>query len=106
MSIVEDKSKKVTCKFCRDLGIKGGCPKCGKQLDKIVVTPMHETGGIVTDEVTLATIPEYYRGRVWDKNELIKAHKDLDGKNQFNTYVSQLDKIQKLFMAAAWTSTR
>lgn len=98
MSEVEDKVKKIKCKFCRDVGKKGGCPKCGKQMDKIVVTSMQAADGIVTDEVTLANIPDYYRGRVWDKNELIQAHKELDGKNQFNTYVAQLDKIQKMFM--------
>jgi len=93
-----EKNVKIKCKFCRDKGIKGGCPKCQKALDKIVITQMQESDGIVTDEVTLANIPEFYRGRVWDKNELIQAHKELDGKNQFNTFVSQLSKVHSMFM--------
>lgn len=94
---VADKAKKIECKFCRDKGKQGGCPKCGKHLEKIVETVMQKSDGIVTDEITLANIPEYYRGRVWDKNELIQSHKELDGKNQFSTFCTQLEKIQKIF---------
>ena len=90
--------KKVSCKYCRDKGIAGGCPKCGKVLDKLPVTVMQETSGIVTDEVTLANIPQYYRGRIWDKNELIANHKDIDGKAKFNNYIAQLDKLHKMFI--------
>lgn len=89
---------KIKCKYCRDKGIKGGCPKCNKVLDKIVVTTMQDVSGIVSDDVVVANIPTFYRGRVWDKNEIIQAHKDLDGKNQFNSFVSQLDKVHKMFM--------
>lgn len=95
---VEDKIKKIKCKYCRDVGIKGGCPRCGKHIENIIETVVHGHNGIVTDDTVLATIPEYYRNRVWDKNELIQAHKDLDGKNQFMNFVTQLERIQTIFM--------
>lgn len=98
MSEVENKVKKIKCKFCRDIGKDGGCPKCGKAMNKIAETVMQTSGGIVTDDIVLANIPEFYRGRVWDKNELVQAHKELDGKNQFMSYVSQLDKVHAMFM--------
>ena len=94
----DSNSAKIKCKYCRDKGIKGGCPKCGKALDKIVVTNLQDTSGIVSDDVVVANIPAFYRGRVWDKNEVIQSHKDLDGKNQFNNFISQLDKVHRMFM--------
>lgn len=98
MAKVEDKIVKVKCKYCRDVGIKGGCPKCGKQKDKIIETVLQKEAGIVTDDITLSKIPEYYRGKVWDKDTLIMSHKDIDGRSEFNTFVNQMNKVHEIFM--------
>ena len=91
-------NKKIVCKQCRDRGLKGGCPRCGKVLEDIPVTILQNKDGVVTDDMVIATIPIYYRGNVWNKNIVIDAHKELDGKNAFDKFVSQLDKIHNIFV--------
>ena len=100
-----DKIIKPKCKMCRDRGLKCGCPKCGKVLEKIIITDMQKTDGVIENETVTSHIPSHYRGLVWDKNELIQSHPELDGKMDFNRFVSQLDKAHQGFMNGVMPKT-
>lgn len=96
---MENKIKKVGCKRCRDLGLEGGCPKCGKVKQFIPVTNLQTHDGLMdSNDKVIGSIPKYYIGLVWNKNELVSTHKEMDGKNKFNIYVEQLDKVHNIFI--------
>ena len=95
---VENKIKKVKCKRCRDMGVDGGCPKCGKILQHIPVTNLQASAGEFNNDGTLGNIPKYYIGLSWDKNELISTHKELEDRKHFNMFVERLDKLHNIFV--------
>lgn len=96
----ENKVKKVGCKRCRDLGLDGGCPKCGKIKQFIPVSNIQKHGGLMdSDSKVIGSIPSYYVGLSWEKNQLVSSHKEIEGKNKFNIYVEQLCKIHDVFVS-------
>ena len=74
-----------SCYICRDQGLKGGCPKCGKHIVPRVIP---------TAEMDELAIPKNYRDNlIWDSGKLYGAWPAKRGDRQFERYVKILDSL-------------
>lgn len=80
------------CLTCRDKGLLGGCPSCGKTAE--FSTEEREVPAEVFDAVA---IPEYYRGNIWSKQTLLDTHPDILAKAKLEHYAEALTRIYNIF---------
>lgn len=85
----------MNCFVCRDNGMPGGCPECGKTRTfsgkpAVNVTPT---------ELAKYEIPRYYQEVVFDSEILQTAYPELTTHRQFKAYCDQLEKIHNIFKA-------
>lgn len=85
----------VKCPYCGDRGKEDGCPKCGKDIKKIVVPEKQKEYFIRKAEYAL--IPEEYIGKAWSKQLIIDSHPELDKDLLFKTFVDRLDKMHEAY---------
>lgn len=87
-------SKPVTCYTCSGVGIKGGCPECGKDLKEITKI----FSDIPSDStINSGKIPEEYINMAFEGIKLIDSHKQLEFNDKFQRYVNQLEKVLQIF---------
>jgi hypothetical protein len=88
----------VQCYQCRDLGLRGGCPKCGKILGKVSISRVEDVEiDVESTNRIIGEIPSEYKGKLWKKEELINDHREQLGIPKFDIYVDQLDKVHSIF---------
>lgn len=80
------------CLTCRDQGLVGGCPSCGKEL---VVRKVQVE--LTPDMINKAAIPDYYVGNRWSKQTLIDSHKDILAVSVLEKYAETLDRMHRIF---------
>lgn len=96
--MVENKIKRPKCMRCRDKGLEGGCPKCGKNLKSVEMVVLNKHDGKMDDSNVLGTIPEYYRGKIWDKNIFMEYHNGDKDLSHVKHILSQMEKIHNIFI--------
>ena len=84
------------CLTCRDKGMLGGCPTCGKTAQ--FSTEARDVPDEVLDAVA---IPEFYKGNVWSKQTLIDTHADVTAKTKLEQYASILTRIHQIFSSGS-----
>lgn len=87
--------EELICYKCGDLGLPGGCPKCHKDSNKIVVPKKKEEKFI--RDITFKQVPSEYVGTVWNSSILLTNHPELDSNMNFKDYVNQLEKLHEKF---------
>lgn len=77
-------TKIIRCYVCRDVGLKDGCPSCGKRIEP------------TSEELMNIQIPVKYRDSlVWDSEKLLTRWSSKTGDRQFNQYVKVMDALMK-----------
>lgn len=86
------------CIKCGDLGIPGGCPRCGKDSNKVrdILTTKHEKEKFIKN-CSYKLIEEEYIGVDWDSTTLINSHPELEKDNLFIKFVMSLEKMHDLY---------
>lgn len=88
----DSESKREHCLVCRDRGMPGGCPSCGRKNDS------RPEQIAVTEEILLDhSIPEQYKGIMWNETILRKDYQTLNESAGFNAYVSKLSRVYDIF---------
>lgn len=87
--------EEIKCFTCRDKGRPGGCPSCGKVLNPNGKPVMEITPQLL--EESKCPIPPTYLARDWDPNVLLDTFPELKTHRMFTNYVSQLDKIYRIY---------
>lgn len=81
------------CMACRDHGLLGGCPVCGKTL-KLESDIIND----VPDEVLeINAVPDYYKHRIWSKDTFLQSHVNSKSQALLEKYAEQLTRIYNIF---------
>ena len=83
----------MNCFHCRDQGMIGGCPSCGKTKEFSGNAPVSLTKEVMDS----LFIPMYYQQVTWDSRELIREFPELASQRSFKLYLDQLDKVYNIF---------
>ena len=92
------------CPKCYDLGLPGGCPRCGKDRKEIKHLDLSKTETIQNSNI----IPSAYKGKVWSYQEhsrffdnLEKIHKSCCSKEglHFSLYIASNNSLDKMLFA-------
>ena len=83
----------MECYTCRDKGMVGGCPDCGK------VFSLGKKGSVKVSAEMLdkALIPKEYLSVLWDREILESQHPQKLSEESFKHYVDQLTKLYGIF---------
>ncbi|MNM78071.1 hypothetical protein D3C81_899570 [compost metagenome] len=76
--------------------MRGGCPSCGKNSDKIIVEENRKKRFI--SNAKWALVPDEYIGKSWSKSDLFDNHPELEKDMLFNNYCNRLEKFHKQFL--------
>lgn len=86
----------MKCITCRDVGIIGGCPSCGKTAQFST-----ESRTVSDDVLDAVAIPDYYKGNIWSRDTLIKTHPDVTAKTKLEHYATTLTRIHDIFSSGS-----
>lgn len=86
----------MQCLTCRDKGMLGGCPSCGKTAQ--FSTEPREVSDEVLDAVA---IPEFYKGNKWSGQTLIDTHGDVTARAKLEQYAKMLTRIHDIFSSGS-----
>lgn len=83
----------MTCLTCRDQGLPGGCPTCGKTsvFEQVPEVPLTEA------KLSYVCIPGYYKDQKWDKETFLSTHKDAPSQVLLERYAENLQRILAIF---------
>lgn len=86
----------MECLYCRDKGMLGGCPNCGK-------TAQFSTEEREVTEETLdnMAIPDFYQGNKWSKETFLSTHADVLAKAKLEQYANTLTRIHTIFSSGS-----
>ena len=83
----------MNCFRCRDKGLLGGCPNCGKTLE----FSGNAAVSLTRDILDSMNIPGYYQDMEWNPEALRQEFPELGTHRLFNMYIDQLDKVYRIF---------
>lgn len=83
----------MICYACRDNGIQGGCPSCGKEPEQACVV-VEEISEKVLDKFN---VPTYYQGIIWSKATMLESHPNSQNDPVFKRYIDFMDKVHSIF---------
>ena len=86
----------MNCLTCRDVGLLGGCPTCGKTAQ--FSTEEREVPDEVLEDIA---IPSFYKGNTWSKETLLQTHGDITARAKFEHYATLLTKIHSIFSSGS-----
>ena len=91
----------ITCRRCRDKGLEGGCPKCGKKLGKVVKRTIDSVAGDVLTEnkVVINLIPNDFLNKLWKKDTLVADFRGVRDDKDFRDFTSELDNLHEIFIS-------
>lgn len=88
--------------YCYVCGNKGlldvPCPSCGREPKKLSIHLEERQDNVFVDRIDCFGVPGKYRGLLWNVDVLRKMHSNLDKDRAFQRFVSQLEKIDSLFV--------
>ncbi len=83
----------MNCFTCRDQGMPGGCPSCGKTRE----FSGNPAVAMTEEAQKSASIPQYYWDQEWNAETLKASLPELRNHRTFSQYVDQLDKVYNVF---------
>lgn len=83
------------CYVCGNLGKPEGCPKCGRDSNRVVIPQKKKEVFIRKCEYNL--IEEEYVGLIWDKESLVMTHPELSKDNNFIVFAERINKMHEAY---------
>lgn len=85
------------CYECGNKGKPGGCPRCGRDSDKLVVPIAKKPKEILIRDFQNLLIPDQYIGNVWSKQILLDNHPELADDRNFINFANRLEKLHNRY---------